>query len=34
VVQPSAFSVDVNNEGQVIGVDTSGPEYRGFVWGH
>jgi probable HAF family extracellular repeat protein len=33
VVQPSAFSVDVNNEGQVIGVDTSGPEYRGFVWG-
>jgi probable HAF family extracellular repeat protein len=33
VVQPSAFSVDVNNQGQVIGVDTSGPEYRGFVWG-
>jgi probable HAF family extracellular repeat protein len=33
VIQPSAFSVDVNNRGQVIGVDTSGPEYRGFVWG-
>jgi len=33
VVQTSAFSVDVNNRGQVIGVDTSGPEYRGFVWG-
>lgn len=33
VVQPNAFSVDVNNEGQVIGVDTSGPEFRGFVWG-
>jgi probable HAF family extracellular repeat protein len=32
-VQASAFSVDVNNRGQVIGVDTSGPEYRGFVWG-
>jgi probable HAF family extracellular repeat protein len=33
VVQASAFSVDVNNLGHVIGVDTSGPEYRGFVWG-
>jgi probable HAF family extracellular repeat protein len=33
VVQPNAFSVDLNNGGQVIGLDTSGPEYRGFVWG-
>jgi probable HAF family extracellular repeat protein len=33
VVEASAFSVDVNKRGQVIGVDTSGPEYRGFVWG-
>ena len=33
VILASAFSVDVNNRGQVIGVDTSGPEYRGFVWG-
>ena len=33
VIQTSAFSVDVNNHGHVIGVDTSGPENRGFVWG-
>jgi probable HAF family extracellular repeat protein len=33
VIRPSASGVDVNNRGQVIGVDTSGPEYRGFVWG-
>jgi hypothetical protein len=32
VIRASAFSVDVNDRVQVIGVDTSGLEYRAFVW--
>jgi len=31
-IRELAFTEAVNNRGQVVGVDTSGPAYQGFIW--